>query len=703
MFEKILKSRDFLSILFAFIIFIFIFTFSTFFQAFTWINERITNNLSKLSYSFKDNVLNNNIVVITIDEKTLASLWRFPLPRDSYIKIIENLNNAWAAVIWFDIIFADEDKVNPEIDKKFAESIKNAWNIVLWWGSYSEKISNKEHKIIEKPLDIFYENIYGFGYFQPKLSKNDIAISFEPSQKIFSKDLSQAEYNHFAIALLKAYYWKKYNQNFNDFFKKENNKFYLRPNDKIGIPYSSFTKNEVLINYIPVPEWKISAFPTFSFLDIYKNDFDPNFFNDKIVIIWATAKWIKDIFKTKNGTEYWVFVQANIVNTVLTKNFLLDFNPILEWSLIFLLLVSSFYFSLSRSWYVLILWNLSIAILFLVVYPSIAIIFSWYVLNHIFELFLTLPFAIAIWNSVKYLFENKNKAKLSKALSEYVSKAIVKEILSNTWDVKLDWELRKLSIFFSDIEWFTSISEKFSPQDLVSFLRDYLSNMSNVILDNKWFINKYEWDAIMALWWAFSENSWNNDSYHACFSAVKQQELLKELNKTWEKIWLPEIKARIWLHCWEAIVWNIWAVWRKIEYTALWDSVNLASRLEWVNKFYWTFICASETIYEENKDLFEFRFLDKITVKWKELPIKIYELLSLKWGLTKDKKEIIDKFNIALEEYFSRNFSDAKKLFENIFLEYNDKPSKTYMERCEYFIKNIPPENEDLIWKFETK
>ena len=267
--------------------------------------------------------------------------------------------------------------------------------------------------------------------------------------------------------------------------------------------------------------------------------------------------------------------------------------------------------------------------------------------------------------------------------------------------MKLDWDTRKLAIFFSDIEGFTSISEKFSPHELVSFLRNYLSYMSNIILDNNWFINKYEWDAIMALWWAFSDNE--KDSYYACLSALKQQETLKELNLNWQKVWLPKIKVRIWLHTWQAIVWNIWAVWRKIEYTALWDSVNLASRLEWVNKFYWTFICVSEDIFEENKDFFEFRYLDKIRVKWKDNAIKIYELLSEKWNLTLKKEKIKTEFEKAILVYNSRDFISAKDLFENIYKKYNDSPSKTYFERCEYFMNNKPKSNDELIWNYETK
>lgn len=699
--KNLLKNRELLSIIFGWIVFFIILFLSEVFWLFNWINERITSNLSKLAYTFQENTINDNIVVVTIDEETLDKLW-FPFQREHYKTVIKNLNKNNVAVIGIDIIFANDDKSNIKSDDEFAKSLKEAWNVVLWWGFYTEKIWNKNFILIEKPLEKFYKNAYWFWYFQPNLSKNNVVNWFSPSRKVADKDMRISEYNHFSISLLKAYYWKKYERNFNDYFRKDKYKFYLRNNDNNWIPFSFYWSEEVLINFLPVPDWKMSLFPTYSFKDIFENKISWDIFNDKIVIIWYTAKWLKDTFITRNWTEYWVFVHANILNTILTKNYLIYFNENLEWILVFLLIITSFYFSLSRSWIVIIFANFAIGIIFLVIYPAIAMIFSWYILNHIFELFLALPFSIAIWNSIKYLFENKNKLKLSKSLSEYVSKEIVNEILSNSWDIKLDWELKKLSIFFSDIEWFTTISEKFSPQELVHFLREYLSNMSNIILDNKWFINKYEWDAIMALWWAFSEKN-DKDSYDACLSAITQQKTLKELNKIWNKNWLPEIKARIWLHTWDAIVWNIWAVWRKIEYTALWDSVNLASRLEWVNKFYGTFVCASEKIYEENKEFFEFRFLDNITVKWKEKPIKIYELLDLKWELNETQKEILKEFNFAMEKYFLMDFIEAKKLFEKNYKKFWDKPSKTYISRCEYFLENVPKKSSDLIWKFDTK
>ena len=217
----------------------------------------------------------------------------------------------------------------------------------------------------------------------------------------------------------------------------------------------------------------------------------------------------------------------------------------------------------------------------------------------------------------------------------------------------------------------------------------------------KWFINKYEWDAIMALWWVFWDETIEN-SFYACLSALKQKEKLKKLNSFWGKRGFPIIKTRIWIHCWNAIIWNIWAEGRKMEFTALWDSVNLASRLEGVNKFYNTYICASEDVYNDVKKSFEFRYLDKIRVKWKNKPVKIYELICSLDDATDELLDLVQKFWFAINLYLEWDFETALKRFQ-LLADVWDKPSLTYIERCKQYIKTPPPEDWDGVWTMKEK
>ena len=688
MLEKIIKNKNILTFIISLLIFLITLTFSLF-----WFFYILDKKIQNHYYSFKNKLLrtkvSKDIIVAEIDEKTTQKLWRFPFDRKVYAPFINNLNDAEIWIIAFDIIFSD--RTNLESDNLFSDAIKKGWNIVFWlpilWNWH-----------LEYPLDIFNDYIKAFWYFHPKVDRKTNAVySILPYSKFL---WSKKVYEHFSMSILKSYYSHIYNKDYIS-EKKDiiNNNFYLT--EKIQVPLSKNNKNEILINFLDR-----SKFNKVSFVDIYDKDSikwlqNTLSFKDKIVIVWATAKWIKDTFDSPNGTEYGVYIHANMINTVLTNTYLKYFNWKLEWLIIFLLIILSVYFNVSRSWYLLIYSNIAIISIFLIIFPVLVVSTTNLILSYPIELIFSLILSLITSNIFKYLNENKNKEKLNKALWEYVSTDIAKEILSWKWDINLDWENKQIVIFFSDIQWFTTISEKFSPEYLVKFLREYLWEMSHIIMDEKWFINKYEWDAIMALWGVFLDTTFRENSFNACASSIYQQKLLKKLNIWWSERWFSEIKARIWIHRWPAIIWNIWAEGRKMEFTALWDSVNLASRLEWVNKFYGTFICISEDIYNDVSEDFEFRYLDKIKVKWKNKPIVIYELIDFKWKLTEIQKQIISDFMIAIKFYLNKDFEKALNIFRKLEIQW-DKPSVTYKERCNIYL-NDKTLVWDPVWTMDSK
>ncbi len=694
MFKGFTKNRNLLSIVISIVVFILVYIISIS----NWLHY-FDKKIWDIYFDFnKSNILiNRDLIVVQIDDTTLSWrkdskwnitkqwLWRFPFDRKYYAKVIDNLKDAWVAVIAIDVIFWE--KSNEKSDSLLAESIKKSWNVVLWlWRDTAW--------FITEPYNKFWENIISMWYYSPNVD--------ELTQKVYSIYPFYSEFRwtnetfeHFSIATLRAYYSYMYNDKSildTEVLSTENN-FIL--GDKIELLKSRPNDDELLINYADS-----NRFTKYSFLDIYNWDFDKSLLKDKIVVIWATAKWIKDIFDTPIWpAEYWVYTHVNILNTILTKNYIRYFDKSLEWLLIFLMIIVSAYFNITRSSKVLIFSNIALvsAFIILVIYVTIA---TNLLFNYPAELALSLLLSLTVSNVVKYVIENKHKKKLNKALSEYVSKDVAEEVLSWEWKVNLNWEIKNTAIFFSDIEWFTTISEKFSPEELVWFLREYLKEMSDIIMDKKWFINKYEWDAIMALWWVFWINKQKESDI--CVSALEQQKRLKELNKVWKTRWFSTIKARIWIHMWPAIIWNIWSKWRKMEFTALWDNVNLASRLEWVNKYYNTYICVSEDVYKVEKNNFEFRFLDKIRVKWKQNAISIYELISYKWEITKTKKDILTKFKKALDLYKKMKFEEALVIFSELSRR-RDWPSKAYKSRCEAYIKNPPWSKWDWIWTMQSK
>lgn len=623
--------------------------------------------------------VNKDLVIIEIDDATLKE-FGYPIERKYMVQLLEKIWNFEPAVIGIDILFAEKSN-HPEIDQKLWETFQKLGNIVLWY----EIIWNSLEK------SYFQDEKISYGYFNPQIESNNNVYSILPY-----KYVQDVIYESFSFQILRQFYNHKYGTNYQDItIKSSGELFYNFFFQKIPL-----TQRHLFNNVYQNEQRK---FTHYSFWDVYKGKKVD--IKDKIVLIGYTSAGL-DKFNIPNiWEESGIYIHANVINNVLSENYIFYFNFIYEGFISFLLIILIIILNLQlrdRKIIWLILWSFVLLVVIWFVYSLFLLftkipIFPNNIIGFISILFLSF-FGSAI---LKYMIEDKNKRLLSDALSTYVSSDIAREILSSSGNVNLSWENKKITMFFSDIAWFTTISEKLSPEELVSFLRVYLGEMSHIIMDNKGFINKYEWDAIMALWWVFGKVE-NYGVIDACNSALLQQLKLKDLNEIWKQEWKEELSVRMWIHVWPAIIWNIGAEGRKMEFTALWDSVNLASRLEWVNKFYGTYICVSQDIFEEVKDIFTFRYLDKIRVKWKNIGINIYELISYAGEAWIFKENIIADFEKWISCYQNKAFQEAFEIFSKL-AQLWDAPSKTYKKRCEMYLVNPPSEDWDGIWVLDEK
>ncbi|NDK08188.1 CHASE2 domain-containing protein [Candidatus Gracilibacteria bacterium] len=679
--KKIFQNNIFLSVFLSLIVFVVLIIFYK-----SELGNLADKNIQRVFFNYSGiGSSDDRIVVVEIDETTVSKLGRFPFDRKVYKKLIENLNKAGATVIGFDIIFADK----TQSDDDLAKAIKESGNIVLGGGTIKKRT---EIGIFESPRDIFVDGAIQVGTFDVRPdSISNIIFSLSPFKRLVN-----GEYEYFGISILRAYYSKIFNDKsfLSDKMIKSNE--YINIKNKIVLPLSSKNTNDFIINF------ETSTFNRLSFIEIYDNELfygkqkekGNKFLKDKIVLVGATLRGI-DTIKTPIGEDFGVYIHANFLNTVLTKNFSIYFNFYYELILIFLLSILSIYINLSKSGKILIISNLSIIGIIIIYSKTLNVLH--FVMNFPFELIIAVITSIVFSNIAKYIIENKNKNKLHIALSQYVSKEVAEEILSGEGNVKLEGEKRRIAIFFSDIEGFTTLSEKFSPESLILFLKSYLGEMTEIIKLKKGYIDKYEGDAIMALWGAFGKN--NSDiSKNSCETALLQREKLIALNKKWQKDGIPKINIRIGINTGDAVTGNIGD--EKLNYTAIGDNVNLASRLESINKFYSTYICVSQSVYDETKDYFDFRYLDKIKVKGKDIAINIYELIDYKGKAT--NKEIIEKFEIGINHYKDRDFKLALNIFEELG-KLGDKPSLVYIDRCKTFIENPPTNDWDQTWTMTEK
>jgi len=647
------------------------------------INKKLYGNYLELRNTYFTDTFLPEIVVVEIDDESLSELWSFPFPRSLYAQSIANLQSYSPATIALDILFLDSS--NEAEDSALQNTFDLYDNIVLGSSINGEW---------ELGINVFNERS---GFLPVRVSAlNNTVYSFVPKYT----DISNQSQEHFTLAVLRSYYSYFFGTEAFEWIGDFEDIFYnFSPEHSFLL--SEKGADDILINYDN--EIRIKTIPFSKTLD---NDslatyISGNSLKDAIILIGPAAEGFWDSFYTPYDRLYGLHIHAHIISTLLSKTHLSYADIFVEWCTIFLVIILAVLINLSSKRYVVIVWNLLMTVIFVICIPLFLLWFWNIILRNPSEIAIALILAFASANIVKYIIEKWHKKRLGKALSEYVWSSIADEILLEHGKVNLDGETRELVCFFSDIEGFTTLSERLWAESVVAFLREYLSEMTHIIVGKKWHIDKFEGDAVMALWWAFSLYS-EEDCKNACEAALEQQKVLKDISKNnTEILYGTELKIRIWIHEGNAIIGNIWAKGEKMEFTALWDTVNLASRLEWVNKYYGTYICVSQQVYDATKDDFAYRFLDEIRVQWKKNSVKIYELLGYKKDISEIELWKYMKFSRAMTVYRKWNFLGAHDIFHQLW-EDGDTPSKIFAQRCYNFQKK-PPQDWDGIWDMEGK
>ncbi|MHC6202983.1 adenylate/guanylate cyclase domain-containing protein [Breznakiellaceae bacterium SP9] len=271
----------------------------------------------------------------------------------------------------------------------------------------------------------------------------------------------------------------------------------------------------------------------------------------------------------------------------------------------------------------------------------------------------------------------------------YVPSDLVAQLINGNIVAGIGGDQRELTMFFSDIAHFTTISENMKPKDLVNDLCVYFELISKTILDNHGTIDKYIGDSVMAFWGA--PVKMDDHAQKACASAILIRNNLAALFRQWDNQGKASFHTRIGIHSGEVTVGNM-GYNERLNYTVIGDSVNVASRLEGANKIYGTDIMVSEDTHALCKDFFEFRLLDKLAVKGRKEGFAVYELYSVKDDIDKPLRKLFQCYENGLKYYFGRNFKEALKYF-NTVLKYRpgDNPSKVMHDRCHAFLKEPPP------------
>jgi adenylate cyclase len=283
-----------------------------------------------------------------------------------------------------------------------------------------------------------------------------------------------------------------------------------------------------------------------------------------------------------------------------------------------------------------------------------------------------------------------------RSFGRYVPADIVRALLAQGQEARLGGATRRLSIHFSDIENFTAISERLSPAEVVENLAAYLACMSDTVREHQGTVDKFIGDGIMAFWNA--PNPVPDHTTQACRAALVAQERLAELRQRNAREGRPLFHARIGLHTGDVVVGNFGTD-ERFAYTAMGDSVNLASRLEALNKVYGTYILASADIRDEAAPIFEWRRLDRVAVVGRREPTDIYELIGEGGRVPAERLKARDLYEQALAAYTSRRFDAAAAEFRAVSeIIAGDRAAIAMAERAEALARSPPPADWDGVF-----
>lgn len=579
------------------------------------------------------------IVIFSIDSESIHKVGSWPWPREIFARAINNTKEA--KIIGLDVSLSEESRLGQSDDYTLVESLKNSKIPVVMPVQLGAR-----SKVTDEPLSIF---------------KPYINLAFtNVNQDIDSvvRKSSKKQYGFISFSSL----------------------------------LSGVTAEQIPDNFYINYSGPKSTFLTIPIIDLLNGKIPSSVTKDAIVLIGATADDLHDIFNTPFGPVPGVEIHANIVETILTQNYRSPLSlPVVIFIFAITNLLAIMLINKVKKFLVLIPSLFGIAVVINVIGT---LLFSYKIIFP--NLYVTLGFLMICITGIifEFIFQSKEKKFIQNTFQYYLMPEVIDELIKNPEKISLGGERRNLTILFSDIAGFTSISEELSPEDLTNLMNEYLTAMTDIIMKHGGLVDKYIGDAVMAFWGAPLDNP--NQTEDACRAIVEMLKKLKELNIDWAKRGLPPIGIRIGLNRGDVIVGNMGSS-KRFNYTVIGDDVNFASRLEGINNYYGTKCAVSENIVNniKSKD-FVFRELDLIRVKGKSEPKKIFELITEKLN-----PKALELFKEGREAYIKAEWQKAKEKFKEA-ISLGDSPSKTYLERVEH-LENSTPEDWQGIYDFKSK
>jgi len=687
------------------------------------------------------------ITIVAVDEKSLKEIGRWPWPRDILARLVEEIDTAEPRVIGLDMFFPEEstpdtiistgemerivrEYLGPENprtddlvfalretiedtggdsdDEILARAIASAGNVVTVHHFFTETDSRIPLYHTEKPL---YAAPFGIVQGMSPYPAAVTAGGILENISILSEAGSDSGFINIRMdtdgtvrrAPLTIYYQGEYYPSLALVMAKR----YLDvPFERLFLDEYGVVGVELDDSFIPTDDtgnlWihyigPGGSFSHISAVDVLEGTADLTEIKDGIVLVGTTATGLGDVRVTPVSTVFpGVEIHATIIDNIISGNMF----TMPGWMAAVHLLIIVFL-------------GLLTGLVLLRPGPFIGLVLTVFLLAGYFfgyryllleqqlNIFIIYPAItlFAVYTSVttsKYFAESQKKRYIQRAFSQYLSPAVIKELMDNPARLNLGGEERVLTAMFTDIEGFSLISERMKPEEIVRILNEYFTVMTEIIFAFNGTVDKYEGDAIMAFFGAPIQNK--HHARETVRAAYYMQKRLEQLRDKWKRENNPLLHMRVGINTGPMVVGNLGSI-QKMDYTVMGDAVNLAARFEPINKLFGTKIIIGDETKKEVEDEFIVRELDFTRVPGRSAPVTIYEVLEEKGNSDAPTQKKAELFAEGRKLFLERKFVKARELFLAILSQDEaDTPSTVYVKRCEYFIENPPGDSWDGIF-----
>jgi len=606
-----------------------------------------------LNFQYQDKNASKEVIFIKIDEASVDRFGRWPWNRDVLAKGISQLDDS--SVLILDMVFSEPTPNDIFLTQSLEEQDNTLCGFFLRHKSSSAISAEQVEALSDSSLDrlssqlgdekVFIEGKEAEINVEPILSACSLFATFStlrdtdqlfrnyPLAFSFKGDL----YPSIGIQALRMHYNKD--------ISRDSFEHFSLASHKIKTNAHGFS----MINYYPY-----NSYTSYSFLDLYKGSIPAKALKNKIIILGVTDVGIGDMRATPIGMIPGSLIHATFISNVLNDELLYQ-NKTLDFFLIlFFLALPLIWIYIQKVYIRATIYTLSY--IFVFAFGKLGFIYFNLYVDMFYPLVALISSAI-VSETLLHQVQEKQSKFIEGAFSSYLSPVLLQKLMKEPESLVLGGEKKMLTIFFSDIRSFTSISETMDPQKLTQYLNRYFTPMSDIVMKYDGMIDKYIGDALMAFYNAPIDVK--DHARLACISSLEMIEVLEELNAEFKKEGLPHIKIGIGLNTAEVVVGNMGSN-KRFNYTVIGDGVNLTSRIEGINKTYGTNIIITEFTYAIIKDAFLTRPIEKVRIKGKEEEVLIYELLKD----TKVNRQKVEIYNKARSLYYENKLLEAAEAFE---------------------------------------